>query len=30
VANDLTFPPFGGAIGSPTLRVDGLMIAEIG
>ncbi len=26
VANDLTFLPFGGAIGSPTFRVDGVMI----
>jgi PmbA protein len=30
VANDLTFLPFGGAIGSPTLRVDGVMIAGVG
>lgn len=26
VGNDLTFLPFGGAIGSPTIRVDGVMI----
>lgn len=26
VANDLIFLPFGGAIGSPTFRVDGVMI----
>lgn len=26
VANDLLFLPFGGAIGSPTFRVDGVMI----
>lgn len=30
VGNDLTFLPFGGSIGSPTLRVDGVMIAGIG
>jgi predicted Zn-dependent protease len=26
VGNDLTFLPFGGSIGSPTIRVDGVMI----
>ncbi len=26
VGNDLTFLPFGGSIGSPTLRIDGVMI----
>ena len=26
VANDLTFLPFGGALGTPTFRVDGVMI----
>jgi predicted Zn-dependent protease len=26
VGNDLTFLPFAGAIGSPTIRVDGVMI----
>jgi PmbA protein len=26
VGNDLVFLPFGGAVGSPTLRVDGIMI----
>jgi len=26
VGNDLVFLPFSGSIGSPTLRVDGVMI----
>lgn len=29
VGNDLTFLPFGGAIGSPTIRVDGVMIGGV-
>jgi PmbA protein len=29
VANDLIFLPFGGAIGSPTFRVDGVMIGGL-
>lgn len=30
VGNDLTFLPFGGSLGSPTLRVDGVMIGGAG
>lgn len=30
VGNDLTFLPFGGSIGSPTIRVDGMMIGGRG
>jgi PmbA protein len=30
VANDLTFLPFEGSIGSPTIRVDGVMIGGAG
>jgi PmbA protein len=30
VANDLTFFPFEGSIGAPTIRVDGVMIGGIG
>ncbi|MEZ4707301.1 MAG: TldD/PmbA family protein [Caldilineaceae bacterium] len=29
VANDLIFLPFGGSIGAPTMRVDGMMIGGI-
>jgi PmbA protein len=29
VGNDLTFLPFAGAIGSPTIRVDGVMIGGV-
>lgn len=29
VGSDLTFLPFGGAIGSPTIRVDGVMIGGV-
>jgi len=29
VANDLIFLPFGGAVGSPTIRVDGVMIGGV-